>query len=179
VEADSGGIYTPPDGATSGPYATEAEALEACPFPPLEITCGECTQLHSVPRPLVLSFVNQTPGLGLANSYWMDFGVGCDGAFACIGSTGTNPRQVKMTFGCGGGDFEDLVVQIYFTVTHFGIDSGGTLQPGWSDSTFSGVLLNVVPCGDTFDTDQFIGRVKFVGIAEYVGGEADVYLSRP
>jgi hypothetical protein len=83
VEADEDGVYTPPEGATSGPYATEEEAIGACPSPPFEFTipCGECpsgvpfctTPWEFPGDGITLSFVNKTGTfVALPNSIRLD-----------------------------------------------------------------------------------------------------------
>jgi hypothetical protein len=177
VEADEDGVYTPPDGATTGPYANLEDAGDACP---LVVTCGSCAQPFTIPYPLVISFLNQTPDMGLANSYRLDPLTPtspCGSVTACLGSTGSDIRQLRMGFSCSG---DDLAIVIFFGngLTHFAFDDGGTLEPGWSTAPDDGRLYTTASCADGFDPDQYVGRVLFAGVDEYVSGEADVYISR-
>lgn len=172
VTADENGKYTPPeDWDGSPPHLTEAEAEEACPTPPLELSCANCEEPYTVPPDVVMSFANTTGNVVpiLPNSVVLP---------------GTEADLINYEFDSGTVEYTlhvnclitggvQVIMRIVTTggVRFFGLSS----TTGWSYSPASGpdaYLDKFYSCGDEINFNEHVGTATFTG-----GGTADVYLS--
>lgn len=185
VEADDDGVYTPPDGATGGPYATRAEGGIACPA---SVQCPECDEPFEIPSGAVglyLTNLSGTPTFTLPAYTELPSTSVTETGFSFFyydGAEFPDYTRVK-TAGYGGSCTPEggMTVTVQAVLAYSGGDWTWTPEDpadGWTPYSHWG-FSKTFACGEQLDLSAptYIGRIHYVNTG--VDFTYDVYLGPP
>jgi hypothetical protein len=178
VLPDSAGHYTPPAGFTSGPYKTQAEAMEACPLPPVLVgTC--CGGGKLMPTRATFTLANKTGVYAsLPNSVVVDI-TATAASPSVVWSVVVSSSEFQVQFFCN-----DTTKAVYVAMYRCGANT--VAAPGQTVWVANGAA-NAMDFRHDFTCDedltatlsgtQFVGTVNAWTVGCGGAGSADLYVT--